>query len=121
MPRNPNVMGYPFPLNTWTVSSSFPFLFFFFFFLSLFFSVINPSFFELQPTIQEYEELVWLAKNLKLKVTNYSRSLYGLRGVAYPSSGGDNDDDDGDGGGGGGDEKDSEATPSYQPRKRRHH
>ena len=62
-----------------------------------------------------------MAKNLKLKVTNYSRSLYGLRGVAYPGSGGDNDDGDGDGGGGGGDEKDSEATPSYQPRKRRHH
>ena len=60
-----------------------------------------------------------MAKNLKLKVTNYSRSLYGLREVAYPGSGGDSDD--GDGGGGGGDEKDSEATPSYQPRKRRHH
>ena len=47
--------------------------------------------------------------NLKLEVTNYSRSLYGLKAVAYP--GGGDDDDDGD------DEEDSEATPSYQPRK----
>jgi len=49
-------------------------------------------------------------------VTNYSRSLYGLKGAAYPGSDG-GDDDDGGGGGGGG-EKDSEATLSYQPRKR---
>ena len=42
-----------------------------------------------------------MARNLKLELTNYSRNLYGLRGVAYPGSGGDNDDDDGDGGGGG--------------------
>ena len=58
---------------------------------------------------------VWLAENLKLEVTEYSKRIYGLKGFAYPS-GGDNDDDDGDGGGVGG----SEATPSYQPRKRRH-
>ena len=38
--------------------------------------------------------------------------LYGPGGVARPGNG---DDDDG------GDEEDSEATPSYQPRKRRHH
>ncbi|KAK9993578.1 hypothetical protein SO802_023281 [Lithocarpus litseifolius] len=75
-----------------------------------------PSLF--RPTIQEYEELVWLVGNLKLEVTNYSRNLYGPRGAAYPGGGDDDDDDDG---GGGGDEEDSEATPSYQSRKRRHH
>ena len=111
MPRNPNVMGYPFPLNSWVVSTSFPL----FFLLSLIFLVTNPSFFELQPTIQEHEELVWLARNLKLGVTNYSRSLYGPGGVAYPCSGGGDDNDDG------GDENDLETTPSYQPRKKRHH
>ena len=57
--------------------------------------------------------LVWLAGNLKLKATNYSRELYGLGGVAYPSSG---DDDDN-----GGKEENSKVTPSYQPRKRWHH
>ena len=57
-----------------------------------------------------------MARNLKLEVTNYSRSLYGPGGAAYPSSGGDDDDDDDYG-----DEEDSEATLSYQPRKRRHH
>ena len=56
-----------------------------------------------------------MARNLKLEVTNYSRSLYGPRGAAY-SSGGDDDDDD-DGGGGGGGEEDSKVTLSYQPRK----
>ena len=53
-----------------------------------------------------------MARNLKLEVTNYSRSLYGPRGAAY-SSGGDDDD----GGGGGDGEEDSKATLSYQPRK----
>ena len=62
------------------------------------------------------EELVWLTGNLKLKVTNYSRSVYDPRGVACLASGGDDDDDDDSG-----DEGDSEATPGYQPRKRRHH
>ena len=52
-----------------------------------------------------------MAGNLKLKVTNYSRNLYYPRGAAYPGNGGDDDDD-------GGDENDSEATPSYQLRKR---
>ena len=65
-------------------------------------------------TLQEHEEFVWLAGNLKLDVTNYSRSLYGPRRAAYPGNGGDNDD------GGGSDEEDLEATLSYQPRKRRH-
>ena len=74
-------------------------------------SVTNPSFFELQPTIQEHEELVWLVENLKLEVTNYSRNLYGLEEAALPGSGGDDDDN-------GGDEEDLEATPSYQSRKR---
>ena len=110
-PRNLNVIGQPFPSSSRVVSLSSPF----FILLSLFFSITNLSFFELQPTIQEHEELVQLARNLKLEVTNYSRSLYGPRGAAY-SSGGDDDDDD-DGGGGGGGEEDSKATLSYQPRK----
>jgi len=76
--------------------------------ISLF--LVLPSFFELQPTIQEHEELVWLAENLKLEVTNYSRDLYGPGGVALLGSGSDDDD--------GGDEEDLEATPSYQSRKR---
>ena len=63
------------------------------------------------PTIQEHEDLVWLAGNLKLEVTNYSRELYGPEGAAHPSIG---DDDDG------GKKEDSKATLSYQPRKRRH-
>ena len=47
--------------------------------------------------------MAWLARNLKLEVTNYSRNLYGPRGATYPGSGGnDDDDDDNDGG----DEKD---------------
>lgn len=54
--------------------------------------------------------MVWLAKNLKLEVTNYSREPYGLGGVAHPGGGGDDDD--------GSKEEDLEATPSYQPRKR---
>ena len=60
--------------------------------------------------------MVWLAGNLKLEVTNYLRELYGPRGEAHPGSGDDDDDYYG-----GGEEEDSEATPSYQPRKRRHH
>ena len=38
-------------------------------------------------------------------MTNYSRELYGPRGVAHPG-GGDDDDEDG------GDEEDSKATPA---------
>ena len=53
--------------------------------------------------------MVWLAGNLKLEVTNYSRELYGSGGVVHP--GGGDDDDRGD----------LEATPSYQSRKRQHH
>ena len=68
--------------------------------------VTNPSFFKLQPTIQEHEELVWLAGNLKLEVTKYSRELYGPGGVAHPGGGDDDDDEDG------GDEEDSKATPA---------
>ena len=56
---------------------------------------------------------MWLARNLKLEVTNYSRELYGPGGVAHLGGGDDDDDDSGE-------EEDSEATPSYQPRKRRH-
>ena len=49
-------------------------------------------------------------------MTNYSRELYGLEGVAHPGGGDDDDDNDDDGG----DEEDLEATSSYQPRKRWH-
>ena len=55
--------------------------------------------------------MVWLARDLKLEVTQYSKDLYDPEELAYPSN--DDGDDDGDGG------EDSEATPSYQPRKRR--
>ena len=60
--------------------------------------------------------MVWLAGNLKLEVTNYSRKLCSLGGVAHLSSGDDDDDDDDDG-----EEEDSEATYIYRLRKRRHH
>ena len=113
MPRNPNVMGYSFPSNTRAVillcvcvCVSFPPYAKLLFFVS----VTNPSSFQLQPIIQELKEFLWLAENLKLKVTNYSRELYGPGGVAKPGNGGDDD----------GEEEDSEAIPSYQPRKRRH-
>ena len=59
---------------------------------------------------------MWLAGNLKLEVTNYSRKLCSLGGVAHLSSGDDDDDDDDDG-----EEEDSEATYIYRLRKRRHH
>ena len=81
--------------------------------------VTNPSFFELQPTIQENEEFVWVAENLQLKVTNYSKELYGPKRVAHPGEDVDNDDDDDDDDGD--EEEDSEVTLSYQLRKRRHH
>ena len=46
-------------------------------------------------------------------MTNYSRELYGPRGVAHPS---DDDDDDEEE-----EEEEEEATPSYRSRKRWHH
>ena len=61
VPNNPNVIGYPFPLNTWAMNPSF-LLFFFLLAISLFW-VTNPFFFKLQPTIQEHEELVWLVES----------------------------------------------------------
>ena len=60
--------------------------------------VLTLSFFTIQPTVQEHEELVWLARNLKLEVTEYSMQIYGLGGFVHLV-----DDDDNDGGGGGGD------------------
>ncbi|KAL0004867.1 hypothetical protein SO802_012428 [Lithocarpus litseifolius] len=64
---------------------------------------------------EEHEELIWLAGNLKLEVSEYSRGIYDPEGFAHP---GDDDDDDegGDDGGAGG----SKTTLSYQPRKRHH-
>ena len=50
--------------------------------------------------------MVWLTGNLKLEVTQYSKDLFGPRGLAYP--GNDDDDSDSDGG------EDSEATPSHR-------
>ena len=56
--------------------------------------------------MEEYEELICLARNLKLKVTEYSRQINSPGGFAHL---GDDDDDDGG---------DLETTPSYQPSKR---
>lgn len=61
--HNTKVMGYPFPEGTWAVSS-------------LSFLLLHPNTcsnnlsFEIQPTIQEHEELVWLKGNLKLELTD---------------------------------------------------
>ena len=57
---------------------------------------------------------MWLAESLKLK-TNYLEKLYSPRGGAHLGGGYDDNDNDG------GEKEDSKATPSYQPRKRRHH
>ena len=54
----------------------------------------------------EPEELVWLARNLKLEVTKYFEQIYEPLEYAYPS---DDVSDDGD---------DREMTSSYWPRKR---
>ena len=59
--------------------------------------------------------MVWFAGNLKLEVTQYSKDLYGPRGLAYPGDGDDDDDDSGGDDDDGG--KDLEATPSHRPRK----
>ena len=91
--RNINVTSYPFPDGTRTVSSLS-----FFFYFSCVNTCSNNFFFKIQPTIQEYEELVWLAGNLKLELIEYSRQLYN----------GEDVDDEDDGGGGGG----LELTPS---------
>ncbi|KAK9997809.1 hypothetical protein SO802_017412 [Lithocarpus litseifolius] len=58
----------------------------------------------LMPPFVEHKDLVWLARNLKLKVTEYSRQLFGPGGYAQ---GLDGDDD-----------YDPEVTPRVQPRKR---
>ena len=109
MPYNP-ILFLPTP-GWWVLPSPCSFCFCHF---SLSDLVTSPSFFKLQPTIQELEELVWLARNLKLEVANYLRYLYNTRGTAHPSDGDDDDEDSGN-------EEDSEATPNYQPRMRRHH
>ena len=84
-----------------------------FVFLDLSIIVLTFSSFQIQPITQKHEELVWLAGNLKLEVTEYSRRIYSPKGFAHPSGG---DDDDGDDGGAGG----SETTPNYQPWRSRH-
>ena len=84
-----------------------------FVFLDLSIIVLTFSSFQIQPITQEHEELIWLAGNLKLEVTEYSRRIYSPKGFAHPSGG---DDDDGDDGGAGG----SETTPNYQPWRSRH-
>lgn len=59
--------------------------------------------------------MVWLVRNFKLKVTQNSKELYSLGGLAYLG----NDDDDNDGGNGDGDGgEDSKVNHRYQPRKR---
>ena len=64
--------------------------------------------------IEVRQNKVSIVGNFKFEVTNYSSDLYGPGGATHLGGGGDDDDDD-DGG-----EEDWEATPSYQPRKRRH-
>ena len=59
-------------------------------------------------TMEEYEELICLVRNLKLEVIEYSKQINGPRGFAHSS---DDEDDDDDGG-------DPKTTPSYQPSKR---
>ena len=104
--RNTNVTGYPFLEGTQVVSS----LLFFLYSSCISQPLSQHCPLSIRPTLQEYEELVWLARNLKLEVTEYSRQLYGGEGVND-----DNDDGGGDGAYGSGG---SESTPNYQPRKR---
>ena len=40
--------------------------------------------------------MVWLARNLKLEVTQNSMDLYDHRGLVYPDNDDDDDDDDDD-------------------------
>ena len=55
--------------------------------------------------------------NKEIRLIEYSKSIYGLRSLAYLGNGDDDDDDDGsDGGDGGGGSK---SPLSYQLRKRR--
>ena len=51
--------------------------------------------------------MVWLARNLKLEVTQNSMDLYDHRGLVYPDNDDDDDDDDGDA------EEELEVTSSY--------
>ncbi|KAK9993447.1 hypothetical protein SO802_023150 [Lithocarpus litseifolius] len=48
--------------------------------------------FKIQPIVQEHKELIWLAGNLKLELTEYSLPLY-----SGEDAGGDDDDDSGKG------------------------
>jgi len=73
--------------------------------------VLTLSSFQIQPTVYEHEELVWLIGNLKLEVTKYSKWIYSPGRFAYLGDGVDDDD------GGAGS---FETTPSYQWTKRRH-
>ena len=93
--HNTNVMAYPFLKGTQVVSSL-PSLTLSFLSSYLLITYSNIVFFSIQPTIQEHEEHVQLVGNLKLQVTEYSRQMYGPRGLAYLGDG--DDDDDGDGG-----------------------
>ena len=105
MGYNTNVMGYTFPMSTQAMSSLLllvlSFLFFSYIPQSL---VLTLSSFSIQPLVQEHEDLVWLAKNLKLEVTKYSIWIYGPKRFAHAG-------DDGDGGG------DLETTPSFSKGK----
>ena len=98
---------YPYPLR---------FLLFISFSFAFFRLVLTLSSLQIQPTIAEHEELVWLVRNLKLEVTRYSRQIYGPGGYTYPNDDDDDDDDadddDDD------DDDDPEATQSSRPRKR---
>ena len=61
--------------------------------------------------------MVWLARNLKLEVTQNSMDLYDHRGLVYPDNDDDDDDDDDDDINGDAEEE-LEVTSSYYPWKR---
>ena len=78
---NRNVMGYLFPEGTRVVSSPSSLSCLFLHLLKLVFTLTS---FQIQPIVAKHKDLVWLARNLKLEVTKYSRQIYGLGGYVHP-------------------------------------
>ena len=83
MPRNINVMGYPFLDGTQAVSSLQFLSSWFLLHLSIAYSNLFP--FTFQPIIQEHKELVWLVGNLKLEVTQYLKDCTALGDWLIPA------------------------------------